>query len=280
MNTYIETYQPFSGGPQMVQVIKPFTAEDFDIGDPFIDGAVEAHETYGKRGKRHVSGSRRLDMAETAFAALLDDLSTMWKDGTDFRGKEFKRRWEANSRAYGARTVPGFDETFADFTAWGISKRIELKSRSPKHETRQLEIDAMRERARREITSTQAVEDWLTEYNAEWQAYAKWSTEKLTEYVAELVKELRVKDEWIDEQMSQEDVDNLDAMNTEIESINEQVKVLNTRKVQLRESIYDRSRRVLETHLTNTQDPVLKAVFDAAIKSVKGNKPSMRSIFE
>ena len=56
--------------------------------------------------------------------------------------------------------------------------------------------------------------------------------------------------------------------------------MLTNRKVKLRESIYDKSRSVLETHLTATQDPVLKAVFDAAIESVKDEKPVMRTIFE
>ena len=283
MNKYIETYQPFKNGPMLVNVIEPFTAEDFTMSEVFIGGAEEAHETYTKHrrfAKRYVEGGRRIEWTESALDDLLGDLSEAWEDSTDRLGKEFKRRWNHFGGGFGNRKVPGFDDTFADWIAFGLSKRVELTARSPKAETRQLEIDATRERVRRHVTSEQAVTDWLEAYNKEWTDYAAWTAEMLTAHVAELIKELRVNDEWLDEQMAQDDVDKLQVMSAEIDTINAEIKVLTNRKVKLRESIYDKSRSVLETHLTATQDPVLKAVFDAAIESVKGEKPVMRTIFE
>jgi hypothetical protein len=283
MNKYIETYQPFSNGPLLVHVVEPFKAEDFAINEVYVGGAETAEETYTKNRrfpKRYVEGGRRVELTETALADLTSELSAAWDDSTDRHGKEAKRRWNRYGGGFGNRSVPGFDDTFVEWHSFGISHRVKLTAQSPKAETRQLEIDATRERVRRHVTSEQAVADWVDAYNKEWTDYAAWTAEKLTEFVAELIKELRVKDDWLDEQMAQDDVDRLEAMNAEIAEISDQIKVLTTRKVQLRERIYDKSRRVLETHLTATQDPVLKAVFDAAIASIKDEKPSMRRIFE
>jgi hypothetical protein len=283
MNKYVETYQPFKNGPLLVNVIEPFKAEDFTLSEVYVGGAEEARETYTKYSryaKRYVEGGRRVELTENAFTLLLDELGETWVDSTDRLGKEFKRRWNHFGGGFGNRKVPGFDDTFADWITLGISKRVKLTSKSPKEETRQLEIDATRERVRRHVTSEQAVEDWVDAYNKEWADYTAWTAEKLTEYVAQLIKELQVNDEWLDEQMAQDDVDKLDAMNAEITRIEDEIKGLVNRKVQLRERIYDKSRSVLETHLATTQDPVLLAVFEAAIESVKDEKPAMRTIFE
>jgi hypothetical protein len=280
---YVETYQPFSSGPMLVHVVRTFTGADFDITEPYVGGAETAHETFTKYHrfpKRYVEGGRRVEPTEVALAGLMSDLAESWKEGTDHTGQVQKLRWTTFGGGFGGRSVPGFDDTYAEWTTNTISKRVKLTAQSPKPETRQLEIDATRERVRSYVNSDEAVAQWVDDFNQSWADYAAWTREKLVEYVAELVKDLRVKDDWLDEQMPQADVDRLNNMNDEITQINDQIKVLNTRKAQLRERIYDKSRRVLETHLTTQQDPVLGSVFKDAIASVKGERPAMRGIFE
>lgn len=274
MNTFIETYQPFPNGPVMVRVLKPFVANDFEFGPIHMSGPLEAEYTFGTDGRRNVVASRLVNPTMDVEATLLHELRELWKDGTDYSGKHPKRRWLERSSMGNSNTpeVPGFDGVYAEWQYGGMEDRQEMRGKSRKAESRQIELDAMHTRARRAVESATAMAGWVNAYNDKWSEYADRTAERLIKYVGDLVVNLRVKTEWLEENMVQEDVERVQAMEAEITSIDDQMKTLRERKRQLTERIYAKDRSTLERHLQAQQDPVLQALFTTAIERVRDEK--------